>query len=73
MHEGYDFVRGTFKRGYYILPGFKKISDVDFHYWDLATQLAIGSVFFKEAELITQEEHEKKLGTSCSSESRERK
>lgn len=64
MHEGYDFVRGgTFKRGgYYILPGFKKISDVDFHYWDLATQLAIGSVFFKKAELITQEEHEKKVG-----------
>ncbi|MBP1911473.1 hypothetical protein [Thermococcus stetteri] len=62
MHEGYDFVRGTFKRGYYIRPGFKKISDVDVHYWDLATQLAIGSVFFKKAELITQEEHEKKVG-----------
>jgi ubiquinone/menaquinone biosynthesis C-methylase UbiE len=62
MHQGYDFVRGTFKRGYYILPGLKKISDVDTHYWDLATQLAIGGVFFKEAELITREEHEKKVG-----------
>ncbi|AMQ18485.1 class I SAM-dependent methyltransferase [Thermococcus peptonophilus] len=62
MHEGYDFARGTFKRGYYIIPGFKKISDVDFHYWDLATQLAIGGVFFKEAELITQEEHGRKVG-----------
>ncbi|WP_367884009.1 hypothetical protein [Thermococcus sp. JCM 11816] len=28
----------------------------------MATQLAIGSVFFKKAELITQEEHEKKVG-----------
>ena len=52
MHEGYNFVRGTFRRGYYLLPGFKKISDVDFHYWDLSTQLAIGGVFFEEARLI---------------------
>lgn len=35
MYEGYDFVRGIFKRGYYIFFGFKKISDVDFYYWDL--------------------------------------
>ncbi|WP_258083184.1 class I SAM-dependent methyltransferase [Thermococcus thermotolerans] len=55
MHEGYNFVRGTFKRGYYILPGFKKISDVDFHYWDISTQLAIGRVFFREARLIPGE------------------
>uniref|UniRef100_UPI00261748B8 class I SAM-dependent methyltransferase n=1 Tax=Thermococcus sp. TaxID=35749 RepID=UPI00261748B8 len=24
MHEGYDFERGTFRRGYYLLPGFRK-------------------------------------------------
>ncbi len=57
MHEGYDFVKGTFKRGYYIIPGFRKISDVDFHYWDIATQLAIGSVFFRGYRLIRREEH----------------
>ena len=55
MHEGYDFVRGTFRRGYYIFPGFKKITDVDFHYWDISTQLAIGRVFFREAKLIPGE------------------
>ncbi|NJE05806.1 class I SAM-dependent methyltransferase [Thermococcus sp. M36] len=57
MHEGYDFVRGTFKRGYYILPGFKKIGTVDFHYWDISTQLAIGSIFFREYGLIRREDH----------------
>ena len=57
MHEGYDVVRGTFKRGYYILPGFKKISTVEFHYWDIATQLAIGSVFFREYKLIRRNDH----------------
>ncbi|WP_297506203.1 class I SAM-dependent methyltransferase [Thermococcus sp.] len=57
MHEGYDFERGTFRRGYYLLPGLKKISDVNFHYWDIATQLAIGSIFFKEYGLIRREEH----------------
>lgn len=57
MHEGYDVLRGTFKRGYYVLPGFRKISDVDFHYWDIATQLAIGSIFFGGYRLIRREEH----------------
>ncbi|CAD5243440.1 class I SAM-dependent methyltransferase [Thermococcus camini] len=57
MHEGYDFVRGTFRRGYYLLPGFKKIGTVDFHHWDLATQLAIGRIFFGEARLIRPGEH----------------
>jgi ubiquinone/menaquinone biosynthesis C-methylase UbiE len=57
IHEGYNIRRGTFRRGYYILPGFKKISDVDTHYWDLATQLALGGVFFREAELLSGREH----------------
>lgn len=62
VHEGYDIRRGTFRRSYYLLPGFKKVGTFDFHHWDLATQLAVGGVFFKEAELITQMEHEKKVG-----------
>ena len=57
MHEGYNFERGTFRRGYYILPGLKKISDVEVHYWDIATQLAIGSIFFREYGLIRRDEH----------------
>ncbi len=57
MHEGYNFERGTFKRGYYLLPGFRKISTVDFHYWDIATQLAIGSIFFQEYGVIRRGQH----------------
>ncbi|NJE77214.1 class I SAM-dependent methyltransferase [Thermococcus sp. ES12] len=57
IHEGYDFVRGTFIRGYYLLPGFRRISGVDFHYWDISTQLAIGRIFFREARLIPGKGH----------------
>ncbi|QDA30888.1 class I SAM-dependent methyltransferase [Thermococcus indicus] len=57
VHEGYDVRRGTFKRTYYLLPGFKKVGEFDFHHWDLATQLAIGRIFFGEARLIRPGEH----------------
>ncbi|ASJ11669.1 class I SAM-dependent methyltransferase [Thermococcus thioreducens] len=57
VHEGYDVRRGTFKRAYYLLPGFRKVGEFDFHHWDLATQLAIGRIFFGEARLIRPGEH----------------
>ncbi|NJE30420.1 methyltransferase domain-containing protein [Thermococcus sp. 18S1] len=57
VHEGYDVRRGTFKRAYYLLPGFEKVGEFDFHHWDLATQLAIGRIFFGEARLIRPGEH----------------
>lgn len=52
VHEGYDIRRGVFKRAYYLLPGFRKVGEFDFHHWDIATQLAIGGIFFEERELI---------------------
>ncbi len=58
MHEGYDFVGGTFRRGYYVLPGFRKVGTVDFHYWDISTQLALGRIFFGgEYGLVKREDH----------------
>jgi SAM-dependent methyltransferase len=57
VHESYDVRRGTFRRSYYLLPGFRKVGTFDYHHWDLATQLAIGGVFFREAELLSGREH----------------
>ncbi|MDK2782725.1 MAG: hypothetical protein PWQ32_314 [Thermococcaceae archaeon] len=57
VHEGYDQIRGVFKRTYYKLPGFEKVSEQEHRLWDLASQLALGSVFFKEHRLISRTEH----------------
>lgn len=57
VHEGYDVRRGTFRRTYYRLPGFEKVGTFDFHHWDLATQLAVGRIFFREARLLSAGEH----------------
>ncbi|ACJ17416.1 SAM-dependent methyltransferase [Thermococcus onnurineus NA1] len=57
VHEGYNLKRGTFKRTYYKLPGFEKITEEEHRLWDLASQLAIGSIFFREWKLITRNEH----------------
>ncbi|NJE85604.1 methyltransferase domain-containing protein [Thermococcus sp. CX2] len=57
VHEGYNLKRGTFRRTYYKLPGFEKITEEEYRLWDVASQLAIGSVFFREWKLITRNEH----------------
>ncbi|WP_456451170.1 methyltransferase domain-containing protein [Palaeococcus sp. (in: euryarchaeotes)] len=57
IHEGYDMRRGLFKRGCYKLPGFERIGEMETRLWDLASQLAIGRIFFEEARLITTAEH----------------
>lgn len=57
VHEGYNLKRGTFKRTYYRLPGFERVTEVEHRLWDIASQLAIGSIFFEEWKLITRAEH----------------
>ena len=57
IHEGYDVRRGVERRGYYILPGFKKMAEMELRAWDLASLLAIGRIFFRDANLITPSEH----------------
>ncbi len=58
LYEGYDVKRGMEKRGYYRVPGFEKVTRKELRPWDLASQLAIGGIFFKKTELITPEEHD---------------
>ncbi|WP_297501826.1 class I SAM-dependent methyltransferase [Thermococcus sp.] len=57
LYEGYKVERGVERRGYYRLPGFEKVMDMDLRPWDLASLLAIGKVFFSDAELIKREMH----------------
>lgn len=57
LHEGYDVRRGVERRGYYRVPGFKKVTTMELRLWDLASQLALGKIFFKKVELITPSEH----------------
>jgi len=57
LYEGYDLYRGAERRGYYRLPGFEKVTELTVRLWDLASQLAIGKIFFTEARLITPSEH----------------
>jgi len=57
LHEGYDVRRGMEERGYYRVPGFKRIAEMKLRPWDLASQLALGRIFFRKAELITPEDH----------------
>ena len=57
LHEGYDIKRGMEERSYYKVPGFEKIAEMGLRPWDLASQLALGRIFFEEAELITPAEH----------------
>ncbi len=57
LHEGYNIERGIEERGYYKVPGFEKIAEMKVRPWDLASQLALGRIFFKKAELITPGEH----------------
>lgn len=57
VHEGYDPIRGVFKRTYYKLPGFEKVTEQEHRLWDLASQLALGNTFFREHRLISKMEH----------------
>ncbi|MDK2915430.1 MAG: hypothetical protein PWQ79_2345, partial [Thermococcaceae archaeon] len=62
IQEGYEVRRGTLRVSYYLIPGFKKVGSFDYHHWDLATQLAIGGIFFQESRLLTRGEHGRGIG-----------
>ncbi|ASJ08784.1 SAM-dependent methyltransferase [Thermococcus siculi] len=57
LYEGYDVERGMEKRGYYKVPGFEKILEIEVRPWDVASQLAIGRIFFEDVNMVTPEEH----------------
>ncbi|AJC72062.1 SAM-dependent methyltransferase [Thermococcus guaymasensis DSM 11113] len=57
LDEGYNPVRGVIKRGYYRLPGWEKIGEMETRYWDLAGLAGIGKALFEEARIIRKSEH----------------
>jgi len=42
IDEGYDSGRGTIRRGYYKLPGWERVGEIDTRYWDLAGLVGMG-------------------------------
>ena len=57
LDEGYDPLRGVIKRGYYKLPGWEKIGEMETRYWDLAGLAGLGKALFEEARIIRKSEH----------------
>lgn len=57
LDEGYNPLRGVIRRGYYKLPGWEKIGEVETRYWDLAGLAGIGRALFEEARIIRKREH----------------
>ena len=57
LDEGYDPLRGVIRRGYYRLPGWEKIGEMETRYWDLAGLAGLGKALFEEARIIRNGEH----------------
>lgn len=57
IDAGYDRKRGTIRRVYYRLPGFERLGEAEYRYWDLAGLAGIGKALFNEARVITAGEH----------------
>ncbi len=57
IDEGYNPIRGTIKRGYYKLPGWERVGEIDTRYWDLAGLAGMGKTLFEEARVIGKREH----------------
>ncbi|MDK2915286.1 MAG: hypothetical protein PWQ79_2201 [Thermococcaceae archaeon] len=57
LDEGYDPIRGVIRRGYYRIPGFEKVGEIETRYWDLAGIAGIGKALFEDAEIITRRKH----------------
>jgi SAM-dependent methyltransferase len=57
LDEGYNSLRGTIRRGYYKLPGWEKVGELDIRYWDLAGLAGMGRILFEDGRIITRKEH----------------
>ncbi len=57
LDEGYDPLRGVIRRGYYKLPGWERIGEIETRYWDLAGLAGIGRALFEEAQIIRRNKH----------------
>ncbi|RLG81020.1 MAG: SAM-dependent methyltransferase [Thermoprotei archaeon] len=54
IHLGYDIMKGSFKRGFYIIPGFKEIAKLEATFWNIATVAAIGWIFYNKVDIVTK-------------------
>jgi len=54
IHLGYDIMKGSFKRGFYIIPGFKEIAKLETTFWNIATVAAIGWVFYNKVDIVAK-------------------
>ncbi|WP_457741483.1 class I SAM-dependent methyltransferase [Thermococcus sp.] len=57
LDEGYNPLRGVIRRGYYKLPGWEKVGEIETRYWDLAGLAGIGKALFEEVRIIMKREH----------------
>ncbi|ASJ00997.1 methyltransferase domain-containing protein [Thermococcus gorgonarius] len=57
LDEGYDPLRGVIIRGYYRLPGWEKIGEIETRYWDLAGLAGMGKLVFERVRIIPRKEH----------------
>jgi len=47
-------MKGSFKRGFYIIPGFKEIAKLETTFWNIATVAAIGWVFYNKVDIVAK-------------------
>ncbi len=57
IHVGYDMRRGVFRRAYYMLPGFKEVSELPTRFWDLAGVAVLGWMFFRKVDIVLSSDH----------------
>ncbi len=53
IHLDYDTYRGIYKRGYYLVPGFREVGVMSVKMWDLASIAAYGWCFFREVDIVS--------------------
>jgi len=57
LDEGYNPLKGVIRRGYYKIPGWEKVGEIETRYWDLAGLAGLGKALFEEARIIKRENH----------------
>ncbi len=57
LSNGFDILRGMYKRTFYLLPGFRRVGDFEFRPWDLSAVAAMGYLFFSEVDMVFRKKH----------------
>ncbi len=62
VHHKYDAKRGTYYRGWYVIPGFHLIEELPVTFWFIGTLAGLGWSVFKDVDIVTEKEHGVALG-----------